>query len=117
MKQTDGVTIKSYVIGFVLSVALTLLAYGLVVNHVPTGGWLIAAIVMLAVVQLLVQLVFFLHLGHERLPRWNLLMLGFAVLIIVIVAGGSLWIMNHLNYNMTMPGVDTNTYMRNHEGI
>ncbi len=116
-KRADGVTMRSYVTGFVASVVVTLTAYVLVIYHLLMGGWLIAAIITLAIAQLFVQLIFFLHLGHESRPRWNLLMLGFAVLIIFIVAGGSLWIMNHLNYNMMMPGMDTNTYMRNHEGV
>jgi len=115
MRKGDGVTLGSYVAGFVGSIVPTFIAYILVVHHVLSGGWLIAAIVALAAVQLVVQLVCFLHLGHEPNPRWNLLMLGFAVLIIIIIAGGSLWIMYHLNYNMTTEHM--NTYMRDHEGF
>ncbi len=53
----------------------------------------------LAVTQLLVQLLFFLHLGRESKPRWNLIVLAFAVMVVVIVVFGSLWIMKNLQYN------------------
>lgn len=93
--------VASYIIGFVLSVILTLLAYSLVVNGV-LGGWnLIYALVGLAVVQLLVQLLFFLHLGRESEPRWNLLVFDFTLVVVIILVVGSLWIMNNLHYNMT----------------
>lgn len=90
----------SYTIGFLLSIALTLAAYFLVVDKILTGSTLIAAIMGLAVVQLFVQLAFFLHLGSESRPRWNLMVFGFAVLVVVIVVLGSIWIMENLDYNM-----------------
>lgn len=91
-----------YVIGFVLSIVATLAAYALVVSRAFSPAPLIIAIVLLALVQLAVQLVAFLHIGH-RTPVWNLAALAFAIIIIGIVAGGSLWIMNNLNGRM-MPG-------------
>jgi cytochrome o ubiquinol oxidase operon protein cyoD len=91
----------SYTAGFVLSVILTLLAYALLSRHVVQGWQAIYAVVGLAVVQLVVQLVFFLHLGHESEPRWNLLVFDFTLIIVSIVVVGSLWIMNNLHYTMT----------------
>src|SRR5690349_2826912 len=87
-----------YVFGFVLAVALTLIAYFMVVNHVMTGTALITTIMILAAVQLLVQLVFFLHLGREKSARWNVASFYFMMIILVIVVLGSLWIMHNLNY-------------------
>lgn len=109
--------VGSYVTGFLLSIILTIAAYVLVVNHVVTGGWLVTAIVGLALVQLCVQLLFFLHLGEEKRPRWNFVTLLFAGLVVLIIVFGSLWIMNNLNYNM-MPGqMDVKKYMHDHEGL
>lgn len=93
----------TYTIGFALSVGLTLAAYYVVVNDVFARRELVAAIVGLAVAQLLVQLFFFLHLGKESKPRWNLIVFMFMLMVVGIVVIGSLWIMDNLDYNM-MPG-------------
>lgn len=101
MEQTkNNSPLISYIVGFILSIVLTFVAYILVVNHILEGAWLVGAIIVLAIIQLFVQLFFFLHLGKESKPRWNLLMFSFALLVVVIVVFGSLWIMNNLNYNM-----------------
>ena len=105
-------TISSYVIGFALSVVLTLTAYVLVVQHLLTGKALMAAIVGLAIVQLIVQLFFFLHLHRESKPRWNLVVFMFMLLILLIVVIGSLWIMHNLDYNMMMQPEQMDSYMR-----
>lgn len=91
-----------YIIGFVLSLVLTLIAFGLdqvheASGHVfPTHETLLPVLSILAVVQLLVQLIFFLHMGQEKKPRWNLMAFLFAVLIATILIGGTLWIMHNL---------------------
>ncbi len=105
-------TLKSYVTGFVLSVMLTLAAYFAVVNHMQAVIWLI---VILALIQLLVQLIFFLHLGQGADSRWNLIVLFSTFGVVCILVLGSLWIMQHLNYNMT-PG-QMNEYMMKSEGM
>lgn len=97
----------SYIKGFVLSLALTLLAYLLVHTHLahhhqfPPDAFMGIALPVLAVIQLIVQLVFFLHVHKESKPRWNLVVMLFAALVVLIIVIGSLWIMYHLNYNMT----------------
>ena len=97
---------EAYVAGFVLSVALTLAAFSLVWAYSASNstifsrGWLIAMLTMLAVVQLAVQVLFFLHLSTERRVRWNLNSALFTALVVVIVVVGSVWIMQNLNYNM-----------------
>lgn len=108
-------TTKVYVVGFGLSIVLTLLAYFLVTNHVLVGGMLIGSIIGLAIVQMMVQLLFFLHLGQESKPHWNLVFFISTVSVILLVVVASLWIMNHLNYNMTPK--DMNSYMIKEEGI
>jgi len=114
--EVGQATLLSYTVGFILSIMLTFAAYLVVVNHRLVGGALILALLGLAVVQLMVQLLFFLHLGRESKPRWNFLVFATMVIIVVIVAGGSLWIMKHLNYR-TMTPTDTKTYLRNNEGL
>lgn len=108
-------SVLSYTIGFVLSVALTILAYILVVNHVFHNGALTSAIMGLAVLQFAVQMIFFLHLGRESKPHWNFTVMLFMLLVLFIVVFGSLWIMNNLNYNMTPQ--DTNDYILQDEEI
>ncbi|HEY5695828.1 MAG TPA: cytochrome o ubiquinol oxidase subunit IV [Candidatus Saccharimonadales bacterium] len=105
--------IVRYGVGFGLAVATTLLAYWFVVGHVFTGGWLVAAIMLLAVLQLAIQMVFFLHLGSGREARWNVVSFFFMTLILVVIVAGSLWIMYNLNYNMmTMNQSQKDGYMK-----
>jgi cytochrome o ubiquinol oxidase operon protein cyoD len=113
----------TYVIGFVLSLILTGLAFLLVQihlnhhHHYPSDNFLLVALVALAVVQLFVQLVFFLHLSRESKPRWNALALAFAITVVVILVIGSLWIMSNLNYRMMSSPTQTNQYLKSQDGL
>lgn len=95
----------AYFAGYIFSLALTLAAFALVWwqadsdRQVFSDGFLLAWVAALAMVQLLTQLVFFLHLGRESKPRWNLAVLLFAATIVIILVFGSLWIMQNLNYH------------------
>lgn len=110
--------LTSYVVGFILSVAMTLIAFALVEYHIWPTSALIIVISVLAVMQLIVQLVFFLHLGDEKGPRWKLVTIAFAVIVVGIVVIGSLWIMHNLDYNMQhMTPAEQAEYLKNHEGI
>lgn len=100
-------TSKAYFTGFAFSITLTVMAFLTVALHNQPGHpaffnfiavWLILG---LAVIQLCAQLVFFLHLGREQKPRWNLNAFLITLSLVLIVVIGSLWIMNHLNYNMS----------------
>ena len=93
-------TLKSYIIGFILSLILTIVPYMIVVNHVLTVNTIIIAIVILGIVQLLVQLKFFLHLSTARDERDTLLSFVFIFIVVGILVVGSLWIMWSMNYNM-----------------
>lgn len=93
-------TYVTYVAGFVLSIVLTVLAYTLVSERILTNKLLIGSVVALAVAQFLVQIVFFLHLGRESKPRWNLTVFGFMLLVLFILVLGTLWIMDNLDYHM-----------------
>jgi len=108
--DNDKRTLINYVIGFILSLLLTGTAYLAVTNQLFASGTLIAVIIGLAIAQVLVQLFFFLHLGHETKPRWKLVTLLFMLVVLFILVFGSLWIMQNLDYNM-MPKHDVEEYM------
>lgn len=109
---------KAYIVGFLLSLTLTGLAFLLVHIHVahhhqfPPDSFMVAVLPVLAVVQLFVQMVFFLHLGRESKPRWNVLAFAFAITIVVILVIGSLWIMSNLNYRMMYSPSQINQYLK-----
>lgn len=91
---------KPQYVGFIMSVVLTLAAYRIVVHHELSDSLLTLTIVGFAFLQALIQLVFFLHLGLESKPHWGMITFLFTVLVVVIVIGGSLWIMDNLNYDL-----------------
>lgn len=97
-------TVKSYIIGFVLSLILTLGSFGMLMVEGVPRNWILPGIVILAVTQLLVQLVFFLHMGTSKSQRDNLQAFIFALFIIAIIVAGSLWVLHNMNANM-MPGM------------
>ncbi|UYU32790.1 cytochrome o ubiquinol oxidase subunit IV [Siccibacter colletis] len=92
--------VKTYLVGFVLSVILTAIPFLMVMNGSASHGTLVAVVVITAVVQILVHLVCFLHMNASSEERWNLVAFVFTLLIIAIVVAGSIWIMWNLNYNM-----------------
>lgn len=112
-----------YIVGFVLSLALTLVAYEVVVDYqhgsLYSHDTRLLIIAALAITQLMVQLVFFLNVADEGKPRWNLMMLMFAGMVIFILVAGSLWIMHNLNYNMTQRKSTTqvNNYLSSQDGL
>lgn len=92
--------IRSYLIGLALSALLTALSFYLVGAGLIWEPGLPAALAALAVAQIGVHLVFFLHITTAPDNTNTVLALAFAVLIVVLVVGGSLWIMYNLNQNM-----------------
>ena len=112
MKRRDN-TLAMYIVGFVLSLALTTAAYIVVTQKLLNDSELITALITLAIAQVLVQLFFFLHLGRETKPRWRLVVFLFMLLVLGIVVIGSLWIMQNLDYHMTPQ--ESDTYMLEHK--
>jgi cytochrome o ubiquinol oxidase subunit IV len=90
----------SYTLGFILSVVLTVAAFGLVLTGTLHGENALIAIAALALVQIVVHLVFFLHMNTSSEQRWNVMAFGFTVLTVVILIVGSLWIMHNVSMNM-----------------
>jgi len=91
---------KPQFLGFVLSVLLTVSAYRIVTHKHLTDAELILTLYGLAIIQAGLQLVFNLHLGLESKPRWNMITFLFTALVLIIIIGGSIWIMSNLDYNL-----------------
>ncbi len=94
-------TFNSYLIGFILSVILTAIPFWLVMegvldSKVATAAWIMG----LAVVQIVVHMIYFLHMNSKSEGGWNMLALIFTLVIVAIAISGSLWVMYHLNTNM-----------------
>jgi cytochrome o ubiquinol oxidase subunit IV len=99
-------SLKSYLIGFGLSVVLTAIPFYLVMTGALDSKQLTAfAIMALAAVQIVVHMVYFLHMNAKSENGWTLMALIFTIVIVLIALSGSLWVMYHLNVNM-MPGHD-----------
>ena len=99
-EEHPGGSIKSYVLGFVLSLLLTFASYFSVLYTLFPPTPLLYTILFLGLVQTVIQLALFLHLGEESKPHRNLLTFLFMLSILIIIVWGSIWIMNHLDYNM-----------------
>ncbi|MDL2362839.1 MAG: cytochrome C oxidase subunit IV family protein [Patescibacteria group bacterium] len=96
-------TIISYIIGFALSLILTFVTYYLVDKQSVSGQTLMVTILGFGVLQMLVQIFFFLHLGRGPKPLYNVVFFGATVGIIMVVVGGSIIIVNNLHYNSLAP--------------
>ncbi|MGI4731166.1 MAG: cytochrome o ubiquinol oxidase subunit IV [Janthinobacterium lividum] len=96
---------RGYRIGSVLSVILTAVPFWLVMSGSARPGVTAGIIFALALVQIVVHVVCFLHLDTRSEGGWTLLAFLFTAVIVVLTIGGSIWIMFHLNSNMMpMPG-------------
>lgn len=92
--------IRAYAFGFVLSLLLTLASFLLA----PTlGAFALPVLVFAALLQLFVQVYFFLQVGRGKMAGSYTLLLTFAAVIIGILVGGSLWIMANLRHQHLMP--------------
>jgi len=95
--------IQAYLIGLMLAALLTVASFYVVYTHLIWGPAIPIALVVLAVAQIGVHLVFFLNITTDPDNTNNVLALAFGVLIVALIIGGSLWIMDHLNQRMMLP--------------
>ena len=93
-------TVKGYVVGFLLSVVLTAIPFWLVMANVLPRQATIFIIVAFAAVQMVVHMVYFLHLNAKVEGGWSLLALVFTAALVIIMLAGSIWVMYHMNANM-----------------
>ena len=98
-------SLKSYATGFLLAVLLTAVPFWLVMGKVFDRSSTTAIVVLaLAAVQIVVHMIYFLHMNTRSEGGWSLLALAFTVVLLVIMLAGSIWVMFHLNTNM-MPSM------------
>ena len=95
---THGV--RTYLIGLGLAVLLTALSFWLPTTQLVWGPGIPIALIVFAIAQMGVHLVFFLHITTAPDNTNNVLALAFGVLIVFLVIGGSVWIMANMNQNM-----------------
>ena len=93
-------SVKSYVIGFVLSVILTVIPFGLVMYPTLPKDVTLWIVLAFAVIQVIVHLIYFLHLDRSVAQRNNVIAFVFAALVIVLLVGLSLWIMFSIHHVM-----------------
>ena len=91
---------KDYVVGFLLAAALTAIPFWLVMTHAVSGAQASFVIMGFAAVQVVVHMIYFLHMNSRSEGGWTLVALLFTILVLGIVLGGSLWVMHHLDVNM-----------------
>ena len=98
------VTMGDYVKGFILAVILTAIPFYLVMNNIITDRTTAVAVLgLFAVIQVLVHMVYFLHMNGKIQGGWTMLSTIFTVIFLAIAISGTLWVMFHMNTNM-MPG-------------
>lgn len=93
-------SLKSYLVGFFWSLVLTLASFGAVMTDLISKEMILPVLIILAVVQLLVQLSYFLHISFMPGKRTNTAVLVCTVVLIAIMVIGSLWVMHNANVNM-----------------
>ena len=101
VEQGESSGVLVYTIGLVLAVGLTALSFWVANTSLLWVGGVSLGLTVLAIAQLGVHLVFFLHVTTGPDNTNNVLALAFGVLIVILVMGGSLWIMANLNHNMS----------------
>ncbi|WP_245601163.1 cytochrome o ubiquinol oxidase subunit IV [Ignatzschineria larvae DSM 13226] len=91
-----------YLIGYGFSIILTLISFAVVVylRHIASIGVIASILAVCAVTQVFVQLVYFLHIKRNENGGWNLAALLFTAVILLMVIGGSGWVMYYLHMNM-----------------
>jgi cytochrome o ubiquinol oxidase operon protein cyoD len=98
-------TLRGYTTGFILAVILTAIPFWLVMGKVfnssATAGFVLLG---LAAVQIVVHMVYFLHMNTKVEGGWSMLAMLFTVMVVVIMLSGSIWVMYHMNHNM-MPSM------------
>lgn len=100
-------TVKGYLVGFVLAAMLTAIPFWLVMGKAIASPRLTALVILaFAAVQVVVHMIYFLHLNAKAEGGWSMLSLVFTAALVVIMLSGSVWVMNHMNTNM-MPATGT----------
>jgi cytochrome o ubiquinol oxidase operon protein cyoD len=103
-------SLKDYAIGFVLSVILTAIPFWLVMTKAFDKSSTTAVVILgFAAVQVIVHMIYFLHMNGKAEGGWSLLATIFTLVLLVIVLAGSIWVMYHMNVNM-MPSMGNDAH-------
>src|SRR5215813_6978360 len=103
-QHSVGARILGYVVGLVLALLLTATSFFIAGTNLVWQPSIPVALIVLAIAQMGVHIVFFLHITTGPDNTNNVLALAFGLLIVFLVVGGTVWIMSHLNENM--PSMD-----------
>lgn len=94
-------TLRGYATGFLLSVVLTAIPFWMVMGNAFASSTVTAFVIMgIGAVQIVVHMVYFLHMNTKSEGGWSMLALIFTLVLLVIMLVGSIWVMHHLNVNM-----------------
>jgi cytochrome o ubiquinol oxidase operon protein cyoD len=108
--DTPHGSLYDYVVGFVLSVILTAIPFWLVMGKVIDDKTVLSLILLgIGAVQIVVHMVYFLHMTPKSEGGWNMMALLFTLVLVVITMAGSMWVMFHLNTNMMPMPVNMNS--------
>lgn len=99
--QAHG-SLKEYIVGLILSVVLTVIPFAMVMTGAASDSVTLAVIVVTAIAQVFVQLIFFLHMNGSSEQSWLTMTGIYSLFVVVFVIIGSLWIFDHLNHNLLM---------------
>jgi cytochrome o ubiquinol oxidase subunit IV len=98
--ESVGSSVRGYVLGVALATALTVASFWAARTHIVYGPSVPVALVALAIAQMGIHLVFFLHITTAPDNTNNVLALAFGVLIVFVLVFGTVWVMDHMNHNM-----------------
>jgi cytochrome o ubiquinol oxidase operon protein cyoD len=93
-------SLKDYTIGFILALVLTAIPFWLVMTHQLEPGMTKFVILGFAAVQVVVHMIYFLHMNSKSEGGWNMMALILTAILLFIVLTGSIWVMMHMNANM-----------------
>ena len=104
--------IAKYIIGFFSALLLSCVAYLVVVEKwFDSASVTMAVLLLLAAIQLVIQLVCFLHLGIHGRSRSRTITIAFTLMMMLVIVIGSLWVMKNLDYRMGMSPQAMEEYM------
>jgi cytochrome o ubiquinol oxidase operon protein cyoD len=107
----EPASILVYTSGLLLAVLLTATSFWVANTSLLWGPGVALGLVVLAIAQMGIHLVFFLHISTGPDNTNNVLALAFGILIVFLVIAGSLWITTNLNDNMMPPAGMMNMQM------
>ncbi len=100
MMSPRSTAVRRYVLGYAIALVLTICTYLVATSGAELTRDLILMLGLLASAQLIVQALYFLHIGNDARPRWRTISFGVTVMVLLFIVGGSIWVMNNLDYNM-----------------